>query len=46
MPPLDGVEKNLSNVFFDVPIEVENSLVSLPALVADSLVVDVLLGDN
>ena len=32
---LNGVEKKSRDVFFDVPIEVGNSLVSLPALVAD-----------
>ena len=43
---LNGVKKNLRSVLFDVPIEVRNSLVSLPALVADGLFVDVLLGAN
>ena len=43
---LNGVEKKLRSVLFDVPIEVGNSLVSLPALVADGLFVDVLLGAN
>ena len=43
---LNGVEKKSRSVFFDVPIEVGNSLVSLPALVADGLFVDVLLGAN
>ena len=43
---LNGVEKKSRDVFFDVPIEVGNSLVSLPALVADGLFVDVLLGAN
>ena len=33
-------------MFFDVPIEVINSLVGLPALVVDGLFVDVLLGAN
>ena len=33
-------------MFFDVPNEVRNSLVSLPTLVADGLFVDVLLGAN
>ena len=32
---LNGLEKKSRNVFFDVLIEVENSLVSLPELVAD-----------
>ena len=41
---LNGVEKKLWSVFFDVPIKVRNSLVSLSALVADVLFVDVLLG--
>ena len=43
---LNGVEKKTRSVFFDVPIEVRHSLVSLPALVADGLFVDVLLGTN
>ena len=43
---LNGVEKNSRSVFFDVSIKVRNSLVSLPALVADGLFVDVLLGAN
>ena len=33
-------------MFFDVPIEVRNSLISLPTLVAVGLFVDVLLGAN
>ena len=43
---LNGLEKKSRSVFFNVPIEVRNSLVSLPALVADGLFVDVLLGAN
>ena len=43
---LNGVEKKSRSVFFDVPFEVRCSLVSLPALVADGLFVDVLLGAN
>ena len=43
---LNGVEKKSRDVFFDVPIKVGNSLVSLPALVADGLFVDVLLDAN
>lgn len=43
---LSGVEKKSRSVSFDVPIEVRNSLVSLPALVAGGLFVDVLLGAN
>ena len=43
---LNGVEKKTRSVFFDVPIKVGHSLVSLPALVADGLFVDVLLGAN
>ena len=43
---LNGVENKSRSVFFDVPIEVGNSLVSLPALVADGLFLDVLLGAN
>ena len=34
------------SMFFIVPIEVENSLVSLPDLVADGLFMDVLLCAN
>ena len=33
-------------MFFDIPIEVKNSLVSLPMLVADDLFVDIFLGAN
>ena len=43
---LNGVEKKIRDVFFDVLIEVGQSLVTLPALVADGLFVDVLLGAN
>ena len=43
---LSGVEKKLRSVFFDAPIEVGNLLVSLLALVADGLFVDILLGSN
>ena len=43
---LNGVEKKLRSVFFDVPFEVGSPLVSYPALVADGLFVDVLLGAN
>ena len=43
---LNGVEKKTRSVFFDVTIEVRHSLVSLPALVADDLFVDILLGTN
>ena len=43
---LNVVEKKLRYVFFYVPIEVRNSLVSLTALVADGLFEDVLLGAN
>ena len=43
---LNGVEKKTRSVLFDVPIEVKHSLVSLPALVADGLFMDVLLGAN
>ena len=43
---LNGVEKKTRSVFFDKPIVVGHSLVSLPALVADSLFVDILLGAN
>ena len=43
---LNGVEKKSRSVFFDVPIKVGHSLVSLPTLVADGLFVDVLLGAN
>lgn len=40
------MEKKIRDVFFDVPSEVRQSLVTLPALVADGLYVDVLLGAN
>ena len=40
------MEKKIRDVFFDVPNEVGQSLVVLPALVADGLFVDVLLGNN
>ena len=43
---LNGVEKELKDVFFDVTIEVRNSFVSMPAIVADGLILDVLLGTN
>ena len=43
---LNRVEKKIRDVFFDVPIEVVQSLVTLPSLVADSLFIDVLLGAN
>ena len=43
---LNGVEKKLRSVFFDIPIKVGNSLVSLPVLVADGLFVDALLSAN
>ena len=43
---LNEVEKKTRSVFFDIPIEVGHSLVSLPALVADGLFVDILLGAN
>ena len=43
---LNGVENKIRDVFFDVPIEVRQSLVTLPALVADGLFVDILLGAN
>ena len=36
----------MRSVLFDVPIEVRNSLVSLPSLAADGLFVEVLLGAN
>ena len=43
---LNGAEKKSRDVFFDVLIKVGNSLVSLPALVADDPFVDVLLSAN
>ena len=43
---MNRVKKKIRDVFFDVPIEVGQSLVTLPALVADGLFVDVLLGAN
>ena len=39
-------EEKVERVLFDVPIEVGKSLVTLPALVAKGLFVDVLLGAN
>ena len=42
---LNGVEEKVRDVFFDVPIEATVSNM-LPALVADGLFVDVLLGAN
>ena len=43
---LNGAEKKIQDVFFDVPIEDGQSLVTLPALVANGLFVEVLLGAN
>ena len=43
---LNKVEMKIRDVFFVVSIEVGQSLVTLPALVADGLFVDVLLGAN
>ena len=43
---LNGVEKKSRDVFFKVPIKVGNSLICLPAIVADGLFADVLLGAN
>ena len=43
---LNGVEKKTRSVFFELPIKVGHSLASLPALVADGLFVDILLGAN
>ena len=43
---LNRVEKKIRDVLFDVPIEVGQSLVTLPALVADGLFLDILLGAN
>ena len=43
---LNGIEKKSRSVFFDVPIEFGNSLVSFSALVADGLFMDILLGAN
>ena len=40
------MEKKIRDIFFDMPIDVRQSLVMLPALAADSLFVDVLLGAN
>ena len=39
-------EKKTRSVFYDVPIKVRHSLVSLPVLVADGFFVDVLLSAN
>ena len=43
---LNGVEKKSRDVFLNVFIKFENSLVGLPVLVADGLFVNVLLGAN
>ena len=43
---LNRLDKKIRDVFFDMPIEVGQSLVKLPNLVADGLFVDVLLGAN
>ena len=43
---LNRVEKKIRGVFFDVLIEVGQSLVTKPALVADILFLEVLLGAN
>ena len=43
---LNGVEKKIRIVFFDAPTEVGQSLVILPALIADGLFADILLGTN
>ena len=43
---LGGLEKKVREVFYEIPIEVGKSLVTLPALVAEGLFVDVLLGAN
>ena len=43
---LGGLKKKVREVFYDVPIEVEKLLVTLPALVAEGLIVDVYLGAN
>lgn len=43
---LNGIDKKERILFFNVPIEVGSSLVSLPDLVADGLLVDALLDSN
>ena len=43
---LGGLEKKVREVFQDLPKEVEKWLVTLPALVAEGLFVEVLLGAN
>ena len=43
---LGGLERKVREAFYYVPIEVGKSLVTLPALVAEGLFVDVLLGAN
>ena len=43
---LGGLEKKVREVSYDVPIEVGKLLVTLPALAAEGLFVDVLLGAN
>ena len=40
---LNVIEKKTKSVLFNVPIKVGNSFVSLPALVANNLFVDVFL---
>ena len=40
------IEKKLRDMFFDGPIVVKNSLVSLPALIADGLFIDIFLSGN
>ena len=43
---LGGLEKKVNEAFYEIPIEAGKSLVTLPALVAEGLFVDVLLSAN
>ena len=43
---MNGEEKKLRSLLFDIPVEVGNSKVNLPAFFADGLILDALLGDN
>ena len=43
---LSSLDKKVRELFYDVPIEVGKLLVTLPALVAEGLFIDVLLSAN
>ena len=43
---LIGLEKKVREVFYNLPIQVYKLLVTLPALIAKGLFVDILLGAN